>query len=88
MKAIATIENLKSPDSKYCIVRNLSRILDLRILHIDLEKRTIHLIYDSILAFEKAKRELLSIGYPIMYCKYQEPDATRQRVRVNSVLTL
>jgi hypothetical protein len=73
VKAIVRVENLKSTDSKYCIVRNLTRILDLRILKIDIESRTIHFVYDSILAFEKAKRELLSIGYPVSRCRYQEP---------------
>lgn len=74
MKAIATIDNLKSKDSKNCIARNLSRILNLRILDIDLEHKTVHLVYDSMLAFEMAKRELLSIGYPITKCTYQEPN--------------
>ena len=73
VKAIAKINNLKSADSTYCIVRNLSRILDVRILNIDLESRTIHFVYDSILAFEKVKLELMRIGYPISQCSYQEP---------------
>lgn len=73
MKAVVTIENLKSTDSKNRIVRNLSRILNLRVLDIDLEHQTIHLVYDSILAFENARRELLSIGFPITRCTYQEP---------------
>jgi len=80
MKAVAKIENLKSTDSKYCIVRNLSRILDLRISDIDLESRTIHFVYDSIQALEKAKRELLSIGYPISHCKYQQPNRNTTRI--------
>lgn len=74
MKAIAKIDNLRSADSKNCIVRNLSRILNLRILDIDLENRTVHFVYDSMPAFEIAKRELLSIGYPITKCTYQEPN--------------
>ncbi|MEP3208693.1 MAG: hypothetical protein ABJN95_05880 [Maribacter sp.] len=73
MKASAKIDSLKSAASKSCIVRNLSRILDLRILDIDLEKKTIHFVYDSLLAFENAKRELLRIGYPISQCNYQVP---------------
>ncbi len=79
MKAIAKIENLKSTDSRYRIVRNLSRILDLRILDIDVESKTVHFVYDSILAFEKAKRELLSIGYPISQCRYQDPNWNSKR---------
>ena len=86
MRAIVKIENLKSSDSKYCVVRNLSRILDLRILKIDLENRTIHFVYDSILAFEKAKRELSSIGYPISHCKYQEPHSVSRGNEVQKII--
>lgn len=73
MNAIATIDNLNSSDSQSCIVRNLSRILDLRILDIDIKNKTIHLIFDSVTAFELARRELLSIGYPISKHSYPEP---------------
>lgn len=73
MKASAKIDSLKSTASKNCIIRNLSRILDLRILDIDLENKTIHFVYDSLRAFENAKRELLRIGYPISQCYYQVP---------------
>ena len=74
MKAIAKIDDLKSQEGKHIIVRNLSRILDLRILDIDVESKTVSLVYDSILAFEKAKNELRRIGFPIAKCKYQPPN--------------
>lgn len=73
MRATAQLNDLKSPDEKHIIVRNLSRILDLRILDIDVESRTVSLVYDSILAFEKAKNELRRIGFPIAKCTYQPP---------------
>ncbi len=73
MKATAKINNLTSLDSKHIIVRNLSRILDIRIMDIDLESRTVSLVYDSRLAFEKAKNELRRIGFPITKCSYQPP---------------
>lgn len=73
MKATAQLNDLKSLDGKHIIVRNLSRILDIRILDIDLESRTVSLVYDSILAFEKAKNELRRIGFPIAKCTYQPP---------------
>ncbi len=79
MKAIAKINNLKSADATYCIIRNLSRILDVRILSIDLESRSIHFVYDSILAFEKAKLELMRIGYPISQYSHQEPKSNHQQ---------
>ncbi len=73
MKATAQLNDLKSLEGKHMIVRNLSRILDIRILDIDMESRTVSLIYDSILAFEKAKNELRRIGFPIAKCTYQPP---------------
>jgi len=39
MKAIAQIEKLNSDRCKHIIVRNLSRIMDIKILDIDLEKK-------------------------------------------------
>jgi len=73
MKATAKINNLTSLEGKHIIVRNLSRILDIRIMDIDVESRTVTLVYDSILAFEKAKNELRRIGFPISKCSYQPP---------------
>lgn len=74
MRATARLNDLKSSDEKHKIVRNLSRILDIRILDIDMENRTISLVYDSMLAFEKAKGELRRIGFPIGHCTYQPPN--------------
>jgi len=74
MRAIAKIDDLKSLDEKHIIVRNLSRILDIRILDIDVESRTVSLVYDSKLAFEKAKNELRRIGFPVVNCTYQPPN--------------
>ncbi len=74
MRATAQLNDLKSSEEKHMIVRNLSRILDIRILDIDLESRTVSLVYDSILAFEKAKNELRRIGFPVAKCTYQPPN--------------
>ena len=73
MKAIAQIEKLNSDKSKNIIRRNLSRIMDIRILDIDLEKKTLSFVYESIATIEKVKRELLSIGYPINELTKKEP---------------
>ncbi len=73
MKATAKINALKSAESKNVVVRNLSRILDIRILDIDLERKTLSFVCDSRSAFEKAKKELWRIGYPILQCHIQNP---------------
>ncbi len=73
MKAIAQIEKLNSDMCKKIIRRNLSRIMDIRILDIDLEKKTLSFVYESIAAIEKVKRELRCIGYPINELTKKEP---------------
>jgi hypothetical protein len=73
MKAIAQIEKLNSDRCKHIIVRNLSRIMDIKILDIDLEKKTISFVYESIAAIDKVKRELWRIGYPLDQLIKKEP---------------
>jgi len=73
MKAIAQIQKLNSDRCKYIIVRNLSRIMDVRILDIDLEKKTLSFVYESIAAIDKVKRELCRIGYPLDQLIEKEP---------------
>jgi hypothetical protein len=74
MKAIAKVQDLSKDLCKNVISRNLSRIMDIRILEIDNENKTITLLYDSGMALEKAKRELWRIGYPILQCISSVPD--------------
>jgi hypothetical protein len=73
MRAVALLEGLNSDTCKRIIVRNLSRIMDIRILDIDIQSRTLSFLYENSTAFEKTKRELYSIGYPILKCTYQKP---------------
>ncbi|WP_273568529.1 hypothetical protein [Maribacter halichondriae] len=79
MRATAQLQDLSSDSCKHVIVRNLSRILDIRILDIDVENRTVSFVYDSVLALEKAKRELWRIGFPVLHCLCQEPNLGRHR---------
>ncbi len=80
MRAVAKLKHLNSDRCKHTIVRNLSRILNIRILDINIENRTLYFVYDNMEAFDKAKRELHNIGYPILKCNYQLP---RQRHILN-----
>jgi len=73
MKAVAQIEKLNSDLCKKTVRRNLSRIMDIRILDIDLENKTLSFVYDSIAAIEKVKRELWRIGYPLNQLIKKEP---------------
>lgn len=72
MRATVKLRELTS-DRKHSIVRNLSRILDIRILDVDIESKTISLAFDNSLALEKTKRELWRIGFSVVKCIYQEP---------------
>ena len=47
--------------------------MDIRILDIDLEKKTLSFVYESITAIEKVKRELWRIGYPLDQLIKKEP---------------
>jgi hypothetical protein len=46
--------------------------LDIRIVDINLESKTISIVYETLTAFEKVKTELCRIGYPILNCTQQE----------------
>lgn len=65
MKATGQIDKLKSDECRQTVTRNLSRILDMKILDIDLENKTLSFEFDSICVIEKVKQELHSIGYPL-----------------------
>lgn len=73
MRTIAKVQDSKKEISQNLILRNISRILDVRILNIDMENRTVTFVYDSVVALEKAKRELRRIGYPILHCEARSP---------------
>lgn len=77
MRAIAEIQGLKANEGKRCIFRNLSRILDIRIVDINLESRTLSFVYDTPSAFTKVKQELRRIGYPMLNCICQETINTK-----------
>ena len=76
MKAVAKLKNLESESCKNTIIRNLHRILDIRIINIDVEKRTMSFLYANPMSFQQVKKELQRIGYPISEVKRtvkQEP---------------
>ena len=69
MRALAKLQNLKSDECKRTIIRNLSKILDIRIIDIDVENKMIFFLYESPISFEKVKQELWRIGYPMQNYK-------------------
>ena len=68
MKAHATLKNLNSESCKPVIIRNLNRILDVRIIDIDVDSGMLHFLCNGQLALEKVKKELARIGFPVQQC--------------------
>ena len=65
MKARVQLSNLSSERGKMTIIRNLSRIMDIRIVEIDLKERALSFLYQNNKAYEDVKKELKRIGHPI-----------------------
>jgi hypothetical protein len=79
MKAHATLKNLDSESCKPVIIRNLNRILDIRILDIDVEHGILHFLCNGQLALDKVKKELSRIGFPVQQCDGETPNNTVHR---------
>ncbi|MCM4150428.1 hypothetical protein DHD05_02395 [Arenibacter sp. N53] len=73
MKAIAKIGNLISNKDKIVILRNLSRIMDIRIIDLEVDTGRLIFLYYSPIALEQVKQELWRIGYPIRHFKFLSP---------------
>lgn len=53
MRAIAQLKDLTSDTCKSTIVRNLSRIMNIRILDIDIDSRTLSFLYGNLSPLNK-----------------------------------
>ena len=72
MKILMQLKNLKHDDiheeeCKCKICRNLSRIMDIKIIDVDAKNQTISFIYENPKTVSKVIDELRRIGYPIKY---------------------
>ncbi|MEQ8218350.1 MAG: hypothetical protein RH981_08950 [Arenibacter sp.] len=70
MKAIAKISNLISNNDKVMILRNLSRIMDIRVIDLEVDTGRLIFLYYSPIALEQVKQELWRIGYPIRHFRF------------------
>ena len=70
MKAIAKIGNLISINDKIVILRNLGRIMDIRVINLEVDTGRLIFQYYSPIALEQVKQELWRIGYPIRHFKF------------------
>ena len=65
MRARVRISNLSSERGKLTIIRNLSRIMNIRVVEIDLKEQVLCFLYQNNRAYEEVKNELRRIGHPI-----------------------
>lgn len=65
VRAQATLNNVSSDECRHTIARNLARIMDMRIVDLDIENHLLTFLYSSPLALRKIVQELRRIGYPI-----------------------
>ena len=65
MKAKLKLDKQINEKSKSTIVRNLCRILDIRITNIDIRKNVLSFVYQNQGSFEQVRNELKRLGYPI-----------------------
>ncbi|MDX1365436.1 MAG: hypothetical protein R3243_14590 [Arenibacter latericius] len=84
MKARAKLENLNCTADKQIIVRNLSRIMNIRVLEVNIDSSTIDFLYSTSVVFEQAQRELWRIGFPIKSCALSgfEQNTAKKEIRV------
>jgi hypothetical protein len=73
MKAVAKIGNLISTKDKLMILRNLGRIMDIRVIDLEVDTGRLIFYYYSPMAIEQVKQELWRIGYPIRHFKFLSP---------------
>jgi hypothetical protein len=70
MRAMAEIEELQDTAFEHKVKRNLARIMNLKILEVNLSHHTLSMVYDSGMAFEQAKLELERLGCTIKNCVF------------------
>lgn len=72
MKAQASLKNMNSSDGTRIIIRNLARILDLRVINIDTDNHLLTFVYSDPRVIEKVRQELRRIGFPVRSLKREQ----------------
>lgn len=65
MKAKVKLDKSINDNGKSRILRNLRRVLDIKIISLDLRKNVLSFTYKNKDTFQQVKRELGRLGYPI-----------------------
>ncbi len=86
MRAQATLRNISSERCRQIIIRNLARIMDIRIVDLDLDSRLLTFLYARPSALRKVRQELERIGFPIRSMNQKHaPVATKSLQMYSSV---
>ncbi len=65
MRAQATLKNVTNEQCKQVIIRNLARILDMRVVDFNEEASLLTFLCADRKALAKVKKELQRLGYPV-----------------------
>lgn len=65
MKATVKLENPLNENNKSRIKRNLCRIMNIRIVSIDIRRNVLSFVYQNQNTFDQVRNELKRLGYPI-----------------------
>lgn len=66
MRAYSKLKNIKSDHCRQVIIRNLSKVLNIRILEVGVNEKSLVFLFSTPRAFHKVKEELSRIGYPML----------------------
>ncbi len=59
--------NITSDRCKEVILRNLSRIMDMRVINFDMDAKLLTFLYTDSTVLRKIQQELRRIGFPIQH---------------------
>ena len=65
MKTKVLLKNLSTENDKTTILRNLGKIMDVRVVELDIDKQLLCFLCRNDQSFEEVKHELSRIGFPI-----------------------
>ena len=79
MKTKVLLKNLFTEDDKNIILRNLGKIMDVRVVELDIETQILCFLCRSDKSFEEVKQELSRIGFPIDEVLIRQKNGKKRR---------
>ena len=84
MRAKVNLQNLTSQDGKDKIIRNLRKIMDIRVVELDIKNQALCFLYRNKEGFEQVKHELARIGFPIYKVMFTKQSSKKRSVDYES----